>query len=35
LAFGVEPKILDWGMTLSKEVEDKIPAIIEAVLKEG
>jgi hydrogenase maturation protease len=32
---GVEPKIIDWGMELSEEVEDKIPAIIEATLKEG
>ncbi len=35
LIIGVEPKILDWGMTLSKEVESQIPAIIEAVLKES
>jgi len=32
---GVEPKIFDWGMELSEEVKNKIPAIIEAVLKEG
>ena len=32
---GVEPKIFEWGMELSEEVENKIPAIIEAVLKEG
>jgi hydrogenase maturation protease len=32
---GVEPKILDWGMELSEEVKNKIPVIIEAVLKEG
>ena len=31
---GVEPKVLDWGMELSEEVKNKIPAIIEAVLKE-
>jgi len=35
LIIGVEPRILDWGMTLSEEVENKIPAIIEALLKEG
>jgi len=33
--FGVEPKVLDWGMELSDEVKSKIPAIIEAVLKES
>ncbi len=31
---GVEPKVLDWNMELSNEVKTKIPAIIEAVLKE-
>jgi len=31
---GVEPKIFDWGMELSKEVEGRLPDIIEAVLKE-
>jgi hydrogenase maturation protease len=31
---GVEPEVLDWGMELSEEVKNKIPAIIEAVLKE-
>jgi hydrogenase maturation protease len=31
---GVEPEVLDWGMELSEEVKKKIPAIIEAVLKE-
>jgi Ni,Fe-hydrogenase maturation factor len=31
---GVEPKVLDWGMELSEEVKNKIPTIIEAVLKE-
>ena len=33
--FGVEPKVLDWGMELSDAVKSKIPAIIEAVLKES
>jgi hydrogenase maturation protease len=32
---GVEPKVLDWGMELSDEVKNKIPTIIEAVLKES
>jgi len=32
---GVEPKVLDWGMELSDEVKSKIPAVIEAVLKES
>jgi len=32
---GVEPRVLDWGMELSDEVESKIPTIIEAVLKES
>ena len=32
---GVEPKVIEWGMELSDEVKDKIPSIIEAVLKEG
>jgi hydrogenase maturation protease len=32
---GVEPKVLGWGMDLSEEIKNKIPAIIEAVLKEG
>ena len=32
---GVEPKVWDWGMELSEEVKDRIPSIIEAVLKEG
>jgi len=31
---GVEPKVLDWGMELTEEIKIKIPAIIEAVLKE-
>jgi len=33
--FGVEPKILEWGMELSEEVKERIPSIIEAVLKES
>jgi len=32
---GVEPKVLDWGVQLSEEVKQRIPAIIEAVLKES
>jgi hydrogenase maturation protease len=32
---GVEPKVIDWGVELSDEVKQKIPAIIETVLKEG
>jgi hydrogenase maturation protease len=32
---GVEPKVIDWGVELSEEVKQKIPAIIEAVLKES
>ena len=31
---GVEPKVLDWGMELSEEIKNKIPTIVEAVLKE-
>ncbi len=31
---GVEPKVFDWGMELSEEVKDRIPDIIDAVLKE-
>ncbi len=31
---GVEPMVFDWGMELSEEVRDRIPDIIEAVLKE-
>ncbi len=34
VVIGVEPKVFDWGMELSKEVKDHIPNIIEAVLKE-
>jgi hydrogenase maturation protease len=32
---GVEPEIMDWGMELTEEVKNKIPLIIEAILKEG
>jgi hydrogenase maturation protease len=32
---GVEPKVFEWGMELSEEVESRIPAIIEWVLKEA
>jgi Ni,Fe-hydrogenase maturation factor len=32
---GVEPEIMDWGMELTQKVKNKIPLIIEAVLKEG
>ena len=32
---GVEPKVFDWGMELSEEVKNKIPVVIEAVLKES
>ena len=32
---GVEPEIMDWGMELTEAVKNKIPLIIEAVLKEG
>ena len=32
---GVEPQIMDWGMELTEEVKNKIPLIIEAVLREG
>lgn len=35
VVIGVEPKVFDWGMELSEEVKQKIPAIIEAVLKES
>jgi hydrogenase maturation protease len=31
---GVEPKMIEWGMELSEEVRNKIPAMIEAILKE-
>ncbi len=32
---GVEPKVIEWGMELTEEVEAKIPMIIEAILKES
>jgi hydrogenase maturation protease len=32
---GVEPQIMDWGMELTEAVKNKIPLIIEAVLREG
>ncbi len=32
---GVGPQIMEWGMELTKVVKNKIPLIIEAVLKEG
>lgn len=35
VVIGVEPEILDWGMELSETVKMKIPALIEAVLKES
>ncbi len=35
VVIGVEPKVFDWGMELSDEVKNKIPNIIEAVLKES
>jgi hydrogenase maturation protease len=35
VVIGVEPKVFDWGMELTEEVKSKIPAIIEAVLKES
>jgi hydrogenase maturation protease len=35
VVIGVEPKVFDWGMELSDEVKNKIPTIIEAVLKES
>ncbi len=35
VVIGVEPEVLDWGMDLSEEVKGKMPAIIEAVLKEA
>ncbi len=34
VVIGVEPKVFDWGMELSDEVRDRIPGIVEAVLKE-
>lgn len=35
IVIGVEPKTLDWGMELSDEVKQRIPDLIEAVLKES
>ena len=32
---GVEPETMDWGMELTEAVKNKIPLIIEAVLREG
>jgi len=34
VVIGVEPKVFDWGMELSEEVKDRIPDIIDAVIKE-
>ncbi len=34
VVIGVEPMVFDWGMELSEEVRDRIPDIVEAVLKE-
>ncbi len=34
VVIGVEPMVFDWGMELSEEVKNRIPDIIEAVLKE-
>ncbi len=34
VVIGVEPKVFDWGMELSDEIRDRIPGIVEAVLKE-
>jgi hydrogenase maturation protease len=35
VVIGVEPEIMDWGMELTDEVRNRIPTIIEAVLKES
>jgi hydrogenase maturation protease len=32
--FGIEPKILDWGLELSPEVAAVIPKVIELIIKE-
>ena len=32
---GLEPQIMDWGMELTEVVKNRIPLIIETVLKEG
>ena len=34
VVIGVEPKVMDWGVELSEEVKNKIPLIIDVVLKE-
>ncbi len=34
VVIGVEPKVLDWGTELSEEIREKLPAVIEAVLRE-
>jgi hydrogenase maturation protease len=34
VVIGIEPKVFGWGIELSEEVREKIPAIIEAVFKE-
>ncbi len=34
VVIGVEPVVFDWGMELSEEVRNRIPDIIDAVLKE-
>ena len=31
---GIEPKTIDFGLELSPEIEDKLPALIELILKE-
>ncbi len=35
VVIGVEPKVFEWGIELSEEVKKKVPAVIEAVLKES
>jgi len=32
---GIEPEIMEWGTELTEAVKNKIPMIIEAVLKES
>jgi len=34
VVIGVEPNVMDWGVELSEEVKNKIPLIIDVVLKE-
>ncbi|MFC2047999.1 hydrogenase maturation protease [Chloroflexota bacterium] len=34
IIIGMEPKEIDWGLELSSELEQKIPQIVEVVLKE-